>query len=147
MFNLKAGHADTDLPLSWRGVGTRFRLHRKVKHDLVSGASSGGGGFYGVAKMRKNGERKGIWQSEQSAGDLEVLSEIVNDDGGVEDATDLQELPAGHLLSITRQANVRDSPSCLGPGFVYGTFQAALLSLVLEGDYDRRIDLCADSRF
>jgi hypothetical protein len=72
-----------------------------VKHYLVSGAASFCGGFHRVAKMRKNGECKGIRQSKQLVRGLEVLSEIVNNDGGVKDATDLMELPSRHLLSIT----------------------------------------------
>jgi hypothetical protein len=113
----------------------------------VSGAASFCGGFHRVAKMRENRECKGIRQCQQLVRDLEVLSEIVNNNGGVKDATDLMELPSRHLPSITQHADISDSPSLLGPGFIDGAFQAVFLGLVLEGGYDRRIDLSADSRF
>jgi hypothetical protein len=128
-------------------MGTCFRLHREVKHHLVSGAASFCGGFQRVAKVRENGECKGIRQGKQLVRDREVLSEIVNNNGGVKDATDLMELPSRHLLSITEQADISDSPSLLGPRFMDGTFQAVLLRLVLEGGYDLRIDFSADARF
>jgi hypothetical protein len=50
--------------------------------------------------MRKNGECQGIRQSKQLARGLQVLPEIVNNDGGVKDATDLTELPSRHLLPM-----------------------------------------------
>jgi hypothetical protein len=72
-----------------------------VKYYLVSGAASFCGGFHRVAKVRENRECEGIRQSKQLARDLELRSEIVNDNGGVKDAPDLTELPSRHLLSIT----------------------------------------------
>jgi hypothetical protein len=113
----------------------------------MSGAPSFYGGFHRVAKMREHRECKGIRQCKQLARDLELLSEIVNNNGGVKDATDLMELPSRHLPSITKQTDISDSPSLLGPGFIDDTFQAVFLRLALEGGDDRRIDLSADSRF
>jgi hypothetical protein len=100
MFDLEAGHAHTDFSLPRRGVGTRYRLHREVKHYLASSAASFQGGFPRVAKMRKNGECQGIRQGKQLARGLEVFPEIINNDGSVKDATDLAELPSRHLLAI-----------------------------------------------
>jgi hypothetical protein len=50
--------------------------------------------------MRKNRECQGIRQGKQLVRGLEVFPEIVNNDGGVKDATDLTELPSGHLPPI-----------------------------------------------
>jgi hypothetical protein len=89
-----------------------------MKHNLVSGAASFCGGFHGVAQMGKNGEGERIGQGKQLARGGEALPEIVNNDGGVKDAADLPQLPSGHRLPVTKQADISDSPSCLGPGFI-----------------------------
>jgi hypothetical protein len=98
MFDLEAGHADTDFSIPRRGARKRFRFHREVEHYLMSGAASFSGGLRRGAKMGKDGERQAIRQGKQLARGLEACPEIVNNDGGVKDATDLPEVPARDLL-------------------------------------------------
>jgi len=114
-----------------------------VEHYFTSGAVSFPCGFRRGAKMGKNRECQAIRQRQQLTRGLEVSPEIVNNNGGVKDATHLPHPPAQDLLPVACQMDISDSPPRIGPGFTRRTYQAVLLSLLPESRYDGRINFRA----
>jgi hypothetical protein len=110
-----------------------------MKHHLVSGAVGFLRSLDGVGQMRQDGKRQRIGQGEQITGGLEVLPQIVNDNGGAEQVPDLSEPPSANSLSPPRQADVGGTPSVPPAGLVRLPFQAILFRLSLKGGHHGRI--------